>query len=91
VVTHISSIAHDLVFNLFPPLQTLFNQHLRAQRQTLGREVAQLFLVVCETGTETAERKGGTEDDGVANLGGGVERGLDGGDGGGLGRGDFDF
>ena len=46
---------------------------------------------MCETRTQTAEGEGGTEDDGVADFGGGVERGLDCGDGGRLGRGDFDF
>ena len=46
---------------------------------------------MCETRTQTAEGEGGTEDDGVADFGGGVECGLDCRDGGGLGGGNLDF
>lgn len=91
VVTHVGSISHDLVFHLLPPLQTLLNEHLGTEREGLGGQVAQLLLVVRESGTETTEGEGGTENDRVADLLGRAEGCFNGGDGGGLGCGNVDF
>jgi hypothetical protein len=46
---------------------------------------------VGETGTETTEREGGSDDDGVADLGCGVECCLGGRDGKGVRGGNVDF
>ncbi|KAI3491680.1 hypothetical protein L1887_43992 [Cichorium endivia] len=70
-------VAQHLVLGLLPALERLFDEDLGAEGEGAGGEVAQLVLVVGEAGAETAERVGGTHDDGVADLGGGLKR-LDG-------------
>lgn len=89
--THIGSITNDFILDLFPALQTLFNQDLRRKTQTLGGQVSELLFVVGESGTETTEGKGGSDDDRVTDFGGSVESCLDGRNGDGVRCGDVDF
>jgi len=58
--TYIRGIPNDLVLDFFPSFQTLFNQDLRTQTQTPGRQISQFLLVMCETGTETTEGECGS-------------------------------
>lgn len=84
----IRRITNDLVLELLPSLETLLNQHLRREGEGLCREVTKFVLVLGESRAESTEREGRTEDDGVANLLGGVERVLDRRDGDRVGGGD---
>jgi hypothetical protein len=74
-------ITDNLVFKLPPPLEALLDKHLRAQAERLGRKIAELFLIVRKAGSETTERVGRAQDDGVADLLGRVERVSDSRDG----------
>ena len=87
----IGGVSHDLVLDLLPSLQTLLNEDLRGEGEGLGSQVSELLLVVRESGSETSQGEGGSEDDGVADLGGGVQGSLDGGNSRGLGGGDVDL
>ncbi len=82
--THVGAVTDDLVFDLLPALETLLDEHLRAEGQRLCREVAKFFLVVRKARAETAEGEGRAENDWVANDLGGVKRGLNRRDGRGL-------
>jgi hypothetical protein len=75
--THIRSVPNDLVFDLFPALQTLLDQDLRTQTQTPSSQIPQLLLVVCETRSKTTKRESRSQNDGVANSLGGIQSGLD--------------
>ena len=65
--------------------------YLGRETETTGSKIAKLFLVVCKARAQTAKGERGTHDDRVADRGGGVECGVDGGDGSGLGHGDIDL
>ena len=52
--TVVISVAHDLIFDLFPSLQGLLYQHLRREREGFLREDIQLLLVVAKARTQTA-------------------------------------
>jgi hypothetical protein len=84
-------IANDFVLKFLPTLKRLLNQDLRRQGQGPGCHVAELFLVVGETGTQTTQGVGGTDNDGIADLFGGIESLINSADGDGLGNGDVDL
>ena len=62
------AVAHHLVLYLLPALEALLHQHLGREREGLLAEAGQLLLVVCEATTQSAQRIGCTDDDGVAEL-----------------------
>ena len=77
----VGSITNDLVLELLPSLETLLDENLGTETETLGGEIPKLVLVLCEAGAESTEGEGGAEDDGVADASGGGEGVLDGRDG----------
>jgi len=89
--THVGCVSDNLVLDLLPALQTLLDQNLWRERQTLRGQVPQLLVVVGKTGTKTTKREGGTENDGVADFGGSVKSSLNGRDSGRLSSGDVDL
>lgn len=89
--THVGGISNDFILDLFPALQTLLNQDLRRKTQTLGGQVSEFLFIVRETGTETTEGKGRSDDDRVTDFCGSVESCLDGRNGDGMRCGDVDF
>ena len=62
------AVAHHLVLYLLPALEALLHQHQGREREGLLAEAGQLLLVVCEATTQSAQRIGSTDDDGVAEL-----------------------
>ena len=74
----VKAVAHHLIFHLFPAFQTFLNQNLRREGEGFFCQTIQLFFVVAESGAETAERVGGTEDDGIAETCGSIACLLDG-------------
>lgn len=67
-MTHVGGVPHNFVLDFLPSLQALFDEYLRAQTQTLGGEVPQLLFIVSEAGPESSERKGGTQNDWIADC-----------------------
>ena len=45
----VETVAHHLIFHLFPALQTLFYEHLRGEGESLFGYFVQLFLIVAES------------------------------------------
>ena len=84
-------ITDDLVLDLLPALEGLLDQDLGGECERASSHVAELLLVVGETGTETTKGVGSTDNDGVANLVGSIEGLIDGVHGDGLGDGDVDL
>ncbi|GKT75685.1 hypothetical protein ColTof4_08108 [Colletotrichum tofieldiae] len=84
-------VTDDLILNLLPALQRLLDQDLGRQSQGAGSHVAKLLLVVCETGTQTTERVGGTDDNGISDLLGGIKSLLNGSNSDRLGNRDVDL
>jgi hypothetical protein len=84
----VCGITDDLVLELLPSLETLLDQDLRAETETLGGEITELLLVLGKSRSESSEGEGGTEDDRVADFGGGGESVVHGRDGGRVGGGD---
>ena len=68
------------VFDFLPALERLLDQNLGRQCQRSGSHVAELFLVVGETRSQTTERVGGSDNDRVSDLFGGIDSFLDGAD-----------
>ena len=62
------AVADGLIFNFFPSLQALFDEHLRGEGKGLFGELDELLSVVAEAGAETAEGIGRADDHGVADL-----------------------
>ena len=66
-------VAHNLELDLLVALDALLDQHLMHRREgkAVLHQIAQLLFVVGEAAACAAERKGGTQDDRVADLVGG--------------------
>ena len=64
------AVAHHLVFNLLPALERFFDEHLGREREGFLGQPIELFLIVAETGAQSAQGVGGTYDDGIAEVGG---------------------
>ena len=66
----VSGVTHDLKLNLLIALNTLLNQNLVYRRQLKGiqTDLNQFFLVVCEAATGTAQSKGRTQNNRIANA-----------------------
>ncbi len=75
--TVVVTVAHHLVLDLFPTTQRLLDQHLRRERERFLCQRIQFFLVVTETGTESAQGVRCTDDDGIAQVLGGLAGCLD--------------
>ena len=75
-VTHgdavVVAVAHYLIFDFLPALQTLLHQHLRGERESLLGQFIEFLLIVTETRSETTQSVGSTQDDGIAQLGSGL-------------------
>ncbi len=67
----VETVAHHLVFHLFPALEALLHEYLRREGESLGGEGAELVGVVAEAGAETSERVGRAQDHGVSQTFGG--------------------
>jgi len=89
--TVVGGIADDFVLNLLPALEGLLNQNLGGKGQRARRQVAQLLGVGSKTGAETTKSVGGTDDNGVADLLGGLEGVVNGPNSNRLGNGDVDL
>jgi hypothetical protein len=76
--TVVVGIADHLVFNLLPALERLLDKDLRGEGQGSSGHVSELFLVVGETGAETTQGIGSSDNDGVSDLFGSIESLLDG-------------
>jgi hypothetical protein len=87
----VGGVADDLVLDLLPALERLLNQDLGREGERLGRQVAELLLVVGKTRAETAEREGRAKDNRVADDSRRLERSVDGADRGRLSGGDVDL
>ena len=83
-------ITDNLVLDFLPALHGAFHENLGGEGKGGGSKLAEFVVIVGETGTETAEGKSGTDDDGVADLVGGGDGIVDGFDGGGAGNWDVD-
>lgn len=84
-------VTDNLVLELLPALEGLFDEDLGREGEGSRGHVSELFLVVGKAGAETTQGVGCTDNDGVADLFGGVEGLVNGADGNGLGNGDVDF
>ena len=62
------AVAHDLVFDLFPAFQRLFDQNLRRVRKRFVRQRVQFLVVVAETRSEAAERIGRADNHRITQL-----------------------
>lgn len=71
--TVVSAISNNLVLDLLPSLHTLLNQNLGRNGESLATEVAELLLVFGETGSQTTESKGSSDNDREPNLGGSLQ------------------
>ena len=89
--THISGITNDFILQLLPSLHTAFNQNLRAQTQTFGREITQFVRVVGEAASKATQSKSRSLDDGVSDDLGCRQSSVDRGDGSRLSDGDIYF
>ena len=65
------AVAHHLELDLLPAPQGLLDEHLGREGERLAGDGLQLSLVLAETGTQAAQRVGGTQDHRVADLAGG--------------------
>ena len=72
-------IAHHLELDLLVALDALLDEHLMHGRKEQGvaHHLAQLLLVVGEAAARAAQRIGGTQHDGIADLGGDLDGLLD--------------
>ena len=72
-------VAHHLELDLLVALDALLDEHLVHGRKEQGvaHHFAQLLLVVDESAARTAQRIGGTQHDGIADLGGDLHGLLD--------------
>ena len=72
-------IAHHLELDLLVSLDALLDEHLMYGRKEQGvaHHLAQLLLVVGEAAARAAQRIGGTQHDGIADLGGDLDGLLD--------------
>ena len=72
-VTHgdavVIAVTHNLVLYLLPALERLLHEHLWREREGFFCQTVQLFLIVAEARTQSAQRIGGTQDDGIAQVG----------------------
>ena len=66
----VTRVAHDLVFNFLVALDALFHEHLMhgGEGQGVLGEGAQLLVVVGKAAACAAQREGGTQHDGIADL-----------------------
>jgi hypothetical protein len=78
----VGGVTDNLVLELLPSLERLLDEDLRGEGERFGGKVTELVLVLSETGSESTEGEGGTEDDGVTDLLGGDEGVVDARDGG---------
>ncbi len=84
-------VTDDLVLDLLPALERLLDQNLGREGQGPGGHVAELLLVVGETGPQATKRIGSADNNGVADLGSGIQSLVDRVDGNGLGNRDVDL
>jgi hypothetical protein len=89
--TVVVGVTNDLVFDFLPALERLLDKDLRREGKRSSGHVAELLLVVGETGTQTTESIGGTDNDGVSDGLGGLESLLDSADSNRLGNGDVNL
>ena len=71
--TIVERVTHHFILHLFPALETLLDKHLRRERESLLGQGGELLGVVAESGSETAERVGRAEYDGIAEFRGCLE------------------
>ena len=69
-------VAHDLVLDLLPAGDALFNEDLvdGRQAQTVRGNLVQLFAVLADAAAGAAHREGGADDDGIADDIGKIQR-----------------
>ena len=69
-VTHcdtvVVTVAHYLIFNLFPSFKALLYKHLGREREGLLTDLTEFLVVISEAGAQSAECVSSTHDDGVA-------------------------
>ena len=66
--TVVVAVAHYLILYLFPPFERLFDQHLRREGKGFLAQRIELFFVVAEARTESAEGVCSTNDDRIAQV-----------------------
>ncbi len=64
--TVVVTVAHHLIFNLFPSLQALFNEHLWWEWECLFSQFVQFFFIVAEATTQASQSIGSTKDNGIS-------------------------
>ena len=89
--TVVVGVTNDLIFEFLPALERLLDKDLRGEGKRSSGHVAELLLVVGETGTQTTESIGSSDDNGVSDGLGGLEGLLDSTDGDRLGDGDVNL
>lgn len=72
------AVTDNFVLDFLPTLHALLNENLRAGSEGFVAERNELLSVLSKTTAQTAERKGSADDDGVANLFGGLDGFVDG-------------
>ena len=68
----VEAVAHHLVLHFLPAAEALLDEHLGREGEGFLHQHVQLFLVVAEARTQSAQRIGGADDDGIAQRGGGA-------------------
>ncbi|KAI6760251.1 hypothetical protein HG531_013452 [Fusarium graminearum] len=71
--TVVVGVTNDLVLKFLPALERLLDKDLRREGERSSGHVAELLLVVGETGTKTAESISSSDNDGVSDSLGGLE------------------
>jgi hypothetical protein len=89
--TVVVGVTDDLIFKLLPTLERLLDKDLGREGKRSSGHVAELLLVVGETGTQTAESIGSSDNDRVTDSLGSLEGLLDSADGDRLGNGDVNL
>lgn len=85
------SIADNLILDFLPATERLLDQNLGRKGQGARGQVLQLLGVGSETGTQTTQSVGRTDDDGVSNSLSSLQGLVDGADRNGFGDGDVDL
>ena len=73
----VSAVTDHFVFDLFPPFERLFDQHLRCDRQGPVGHVAQLVFLVAKSRSLSAERIGRAQNNREAHFRRGSHRFID--------------
>jgi hypothetical protein len=89
--TVVVGVTDDLIFNFLPALERLLDEDLGREGKRSSGHVAELLLVVGETGTQTTQGIGSSDNDGVSDGVSGLESLLNSADSNRLGNGDVNL